>query len=609
MQYMYICLMDMYQTKASPLRFPQSPPPLHCWSELPLDLMQLIFERLGFTDFERAKSVCSSWLSGSRQSKPNNKIPWMILLPEEKNYFLLFNPEDREEKLYKTQHLGDDLASSVCLATCRSWLLMATLPHERDNSWKKISDQLSGSQKGMVFKDHKLYALTEEELRIFDFSGEFPLQVSRVNVGGCVKLEIKKIGGMRSPAPWEFYKLRRRSNVVLTLGGDVLIVRSKSPCMSCSWNFRIFKMDSSNGNIKWKEIFSLGDEAIILDLGITVLAKDQEGITSNSIYFTAHEMDWFDTDIFVFNLDTNKVEQLPQLVSSVSFTEARWFLPITRSGPKRNLHCWSELPLDLMRLVFDRLGFADFERARTVCPSWYSASRQSKPNNQIPWMFLIQKDKNYDYGLISPVLWIDEKTKDYLVIGMFDEDNAVSIKKGDTSGKPITQLQFPCIYECYNMVYKDHNIYCLDHYKLTIFYFSGHVPSQVFEISVDGCVNRTVAGAIRHPGTIPCKRYLACYKNSMVVTVDGDVLILNSVRESMSYIWDFKIYKMGSSTGSKWEEIFSLGDEAILLELGITVLAKDIEGIKRNSIYFNGSDSVNPYDEMTYSFSILIQRS
>ncbi|WZZ75798.1 hypothetical protein YC2023_087168 [Brassica napus] len=313
--------------------------------------MQLIFERLGFTDFERAKSVCSSWLSGSRQSKPNNKIPWMILLPEEKNYFLLFNPEDREEKLYKTQHLGDDLASSVCLATCRSWLLMATLPHERlyilnlltlerinlpiscgsydtilwiderskdylvigedlayfkkgDNSWKKISDQLSGSQKGMVFKDHKLYALTEEELRIFDFSGEFPLQVSRVNVGGCVKLEIKKIGGMRSPAPWEFYKLRRMSNV----------------------------MDSSNGNIKWKEIFSLGDEAIILDLGITVLAKDQEGITSNSIYFTAHEMDWFDTDIFVFNLDTNKVEQLPQLVSSVSFTEARWFLPSFRNG-------------------------------------------------------------------------------------------------------------------------------------------------------------------------------------------------------------------------------------------------------------------------------------
>ncbi|KAG2239758.1 hypothetical protein Bca52824_091455 [Brassica carinata] len=70
-------------------------------------------------------------------------------------------------------------------------------------------------------------------------------------------------------------------------------------------------------------------------------------------------------------------------------------MEVTRSGSKINLHCWSELPLDLMRLVFDRLGFADFERARNVCPSWQSASRQSKPNNKIPWLFLIPKNRNY----------------------------------------------------------------------------------------------------------------------------------------------------------------------------------------------------------------------
>ncbi|WZZ21249.1 hypothetical protein YC2023_122636 [Brassica napus] len=28
----------------------------HCWSKIPIYLMQLIFERLSFTDFERAKS-------------------------------------------------------------------------------------------------------------------------------------------------------------------------------------------------------------------------------------------------------------------------------------------------------------------------------------------------------------------------------------------------------------------------------------------------------------------------------------------------------------------------------------------------------------------------
>ncbi|KAL0890831.1 hypothetical protein Bca101_014814 [Brassica carinata] len=358
-----------------PLALAQSPP--HCWSELPLDLMQLIFERLSFTDFERAKSVCSSWLSGSRRSKPNNKIPWMILFPEKKNYCLLFNPEDKKEKLYKTQHLGDDLADSLCLATCRSWLLMSTfrevpfyilnlLTLERinlpisyvsdspilwiderskdylvisddlvyfkkgDNSWKKISEELSGFHEGMVFKDHKLYCLTDDELGVFDFSGEFPVKVYRVNVGGCVKPETR--GQINPHDPWEFHRLRRRNNVVVTLGGDVLIVRSKSPAMSYSWNFRIFKLDSSNGKTKWEEMVSLGDEAILLDLGITVLAKDQEGLTSNSIYFTGDELNFYRTEIFVFNLDTKKVEQLPPLVSSsVSFSRARWFLPSFRN--------------------------------------------------------------------------------------------------------------------------------------------------------------------------------------------------------------------------------------------------------------------------------------
>ncbi|KAL0738762.1 hypothetical protein Bca4012_014972 [Brassica carinata] len=312
-------------------------------------------------------------------------------------------------------------------------------------------------------------------------------------------------------------------------------------------------MDSSDGKIKWEEIFSLGDEAIILDLGITVLSKD--------------------TDIFVFNLDTNKVEQLSQLDKKTKILFSLRFhlvasnvvstMEVTRSGSKINLHCWSELPLDLMRLVFDRLGFADFERARNVCPSWHSASRQSKPNNKIPWLFLIPKDKNYgllfnpeekdkfyktqdlgndfgksscvatykswllmityteevylynpyildlltrerinlptfetNYGLISPVLWIDEKTKDYLVIGMLDEENMVSIKKGDISWKTITQLSLSSIEGCFNMIYKDHKLHCLHYHKLTIFDFSGHVPLQVLKISVRGCVRRAAGLAI-----------------------------------------------------------------------------------------------------------------
>nr|VDC83169.1 unnamed protein product [Brassica rapa] len=350
---------------------------LRCWSELPLDIMRLIFERLGFADFERAKSVCSSWQTGSGKSTPNNKIPWMIIFPEE-NYCLLFNPEDTEGKLYKTQHLGDDFAKSSCLATCRSWLLMEychenplyilnLLTRERinllpitsdqrldspilwiddktkeylvigetlvyfkkgDKSWKQIPEQLSGIR-DMVFKDCKLYCLTNDELQIFDFSGEFPLQASKVSVGGgCVKLA--KIGGrMRLPRiPWHVQAVRRRKNVVVTVRGDVLIVKSESPFMSETWNFKIFKMDSSKG--KWEEVVTLANLAILLELGITVLANDMEGIKRNSIYFSCSDLinPYDENEIFIFNLDTKKVKQLNQFVClSVQCSNARWFLP------------------------------------------------------------------------------------------------------------------------------------------------------------------------------------------------------------------------------------------------------------------------------------------
>ncbi|CAN8325564.1 unnamed protein product [Cochlearia groenlandica] len=97
------------------LSHPERRKPIKCCSNHPLDLMSMVFERLGFMDFERAKSVCSSfWHYGSKQSQPDNKIPWLILFPRDKNYRLLLNPQDKE-KLYKSQHLGDDFGKSYCM--------------------------------------------------------------------------------------------------------------------------------------------------------------------------------------------------------------------------------------------------------------------------------------------------------------------------------------------------------------------------------------------------------------------------------------------------------------------------------------------------------------
>ncbi|CAH8275752.1 unnamed protein product [Arabidopsis lyrata] len=96
----------------------------YSWSELPLDLLNLVFERLRFADFQRAKSVCSSWFSVST-TVTKNQIPLLILFPEDDNNSscTLFNPEEKD-RLYKTQDLGVGFAKSVCRATYGSWLLM-----------------------------------------------------------------------------------------------------------------------------------------------------------------------------------------------------------------------------------------------------------------------------------------------------------------------------------------------------------------------------------------------------------------------------------------------------------------------------------------------------
>ncbi|EOA18160.1 hypothetical protein CARUB_v10006634mg [Capsella rubella] len=366
-------------------------PHCHCWSKLPSDLIQLVFDRLGFADFQRAKCVCSSWRSVSRKSQPNNQIPWMIRFPKGNgyDYCLLFNPEEKD-KMYKTPNLGNDFTKNVCVATYKSWFLMQPkykhidedcrlnlyildlLTRERinlptfvsgcglicsilwidektkdhlvigmseedhaisfkrgDNSWKQIPS-LSGIEEcfSMVFKDHKLYCLNFGKLKVFDFSGDTPFRVFKTSVSDF--LQPPRPFGMRMPGTsWKDNVVHSKNKVVVTLAGDVLIVKCRRPNVSKIWEFKIYKMV---GNNQWEEIYSLGDEAILLDLGITLLAKDMEGIQKNSIYFSMDTIlfeDQYDkTEIFIFNLDSKQVH-LPHrsVCSSFPCSRSRWFLP------------------------------------------------------------------------------------------------------------------------------------------------------------------------------------------------------------------------------------------------------------------------------------------
>lgn len=377
------------------------------WSELPLDLLISVFTRLSFANFQRAKSVCSSWHSASRQCVPkNHQIHWLVLFPEDNNNpCTLFNPEEKDKR-YRTKDLGLEFAESFCIETYRSWLLMSNrmhnlyivnlFTHERidlppveaqhgvtkmertldddvfritshngkeykgirrrspvlwideetreyvvlwelrglcvvysrkgDTSWNQIPDTSSCCD--MVYKDSKLYFLSLfGQFRIFEFSSrEFPQETFQCGVA----VERFRLG----------IQLRQRSNswsivatkLVVTATGEVLKVEKLWKSRSETWSFRVFKFYSSGFLKKHNRIYSLGDESMLLDQGITVLANDTDGFIKNSVYFSdTHGKDVH--GIFLFNLETQKTELLHKYdCSSVQFSRARWFLPSFRQA-------------------------------------------------------------------------------------------------------------------------------------------------------------------------------------------------------------------------------------------------------------------------------------
>ncbi|CAH2078289.1 unnamed protein product [Thlaspi arvense] len=342
------------------------------------------------------------------------------------------------------------------------------------------------------------------------------------------------------------------------------------------------------------------------------------------------------------------------------------------------LESWSDHPLVLLNSVLERLSFANFQRAKSVCTSWHFVSRQCVPKSkQIHWLILFpedndnnsnnnyscrlfnpeEKDKLYktqdlglefarsdciatygswllmrdslcnlyilnlftlerinlpptesQTGMITklertldgwfrvtshngkkdrgfsmryPVLWIDEKTKDYVVLWGLGDLCVVYSKKGDTSWN-----QIPDTSGCRNVIYKDSKLYILSLFydSALIFDFSGEIPQRKF---------------IRF---LPLEtgKY-GILLDSLVVTVTGDVLTVRKIWRRRSSTWSFRIYKdCSSGFEKKYELIHSLGDESMcspmtlmgsLETLSISVLK--ILYLLSNHVSSNHEDNTN----------------
>ncbi|XP_023641898.1 F-box protein At5g25290 [Capsella rubella] len=178
----------------------------------------------------------------------------------------------------------------------------------------------------LILRGYCLYILTMRRfVRVIDFS---------------MKQGFEEVTGI-DPDPYSpiFPPLRYHchfSIAVTTLGEVLFVTSTKNNEMA----FRIYKMDPNaepdDHMPDLLDVDSLGDEALLLDLGITVPANYTLGIKPNSIYFTHHNLIhskkvWnkvdhvlppYDVDICVFNLSTKTLEPFPA-PSNMTLKDAR----------------------------------------------------------------------------------------------------------------------------------------------------------------------------------------------------------------------------------------------------------------------------------------------
>lgn len=377
------------------------------WSELPRDLLHSVLQRLSFTDLRRAKSVCSAWLSASRQCTPKSQVPWLILFPAEdyNGGCKLFNPAEKDKMYTSQQDLGG--VGSVCVATHEYWLLMRnprfdlyivnlltgqrinlpppesqrgktnlerigadkfraeqfyvssyirgdtigfeiksprlwvdeggkdyfvvfslrpfcfhssfatqyTLICKRgDHSWTRIPD--CSPCRDMVYSHPKLYVYRYDAIQIFDFSSSSSRDPPEPHV-----YEASFSSNIFETVPLTI-DCTEKKNIVLSVTGLVLMVVSVMSRCRQNWSFGIYKKSSRWTG--WDKVKSLGDEAMLLDLGITVPAKDIQGVNADCIYFSGGEDG---NDVFIFDIRTEKIHESVVSLSLHQYSRSRWFFP------------------------------------------------------------------------------------------------------------------------------------------------------------------------------------------------------------------------------------------------------------------------------------------
>ncbi|KAG7530873.1 hypothetical protein ISN45_Un14g000080 [Arabidopsis thaliana x Arabidopsis arenosa] len=211
-----------------------------------------------------------------------------------------------------------------------------------DDHYREIPTQLEVQRElrglyDMVLKGYNLYVFaTREFIRHLDLSGQDEDGFKDVSEKHRLPMWMPRLTMKERESRNQLKCIPSNKGIAVTRAGQVLLVYTFDLGTSESHRmFRLYKRDPKDLDPKtldtWLlEVHSLGDEALFLDLGITVPADHTLGIEPNSIYFTRGDRirhkESSCLDICVFNLITKTIKRFHGL-SNFNFYDAQWFLP------------------------------------------------------------------------------------------------------------------------------------------------------------------------------------------------------------------------------------------------------------------------------------------
>ncbi|CAL9232375.1 unnamed protein product [Arabidopsis halleri] len=322
------------------------------WSDLPFDILRSLFERLSFVDFHRAKIVCTNWYLCSKQTlHKTRKSPWLMLFPEDG--CVLYNPDedrnvvDLRGLLWVDEKKKEEYTVVWFFDTGANYIAFCK---NREDHYRTIPTRFNVRRElrgisDMVLGGDILYVYTiRRYIRVLDLSGQegYNDVVSNTDLLSPLYPASPPSSDDETTYDGAF----SRHNIAVTTSGEVLLVESivyddssdsKIPTIGLRLYKKVPNPDPDEfiyrPNVS-VEVDSLGHEALLLDLGITVPADRTLGIEPNSIYFTRHDRlrncklkpSCRARDICVFNLKTKNVTRFPSL-SYLKAKDALWFLP------------------------------------------------------------------------------------------------------------------------------------------------------------------------------------------------------------------------------------------------------------------------------------------